>query len=560
MPLVSTRRIALEQTRLTVAVHPLYSDRPRALDLNNGLLAAGDADIVAYLDDDCRRDERWLDALAEAWANADDDVAVIGGPIDVQVDGRRPAWCSDALLCTFATQSEPGATFHAGNASFRTAALRGVGGFWPARGHALGRDWFAPEHEAQRELQRAGWRSAWAPDALVTRHLTPRLASVMHTRLRTGARNAVMGTPKAQPLRAALTSAAGVALTRSPEIAGDRAARAFEHVGMALGSRLVAADFDAITSSTPFRASVPLPPKRRRAVRRARRGPQSLVLLYHRVIDKPYGPAGLCVTPQNFAAQLEVLGDALVGLDHVIAGDVPDRSVAITFDDGYIDNLTHAAPLLDGRPATLFVCTGLERFWWDDLWRLARELPDGRVAIGDRAWWPRSDEQRAYVAGEILTQLVAAHPDDVADAMGQLGPIGDAPEDRRMTVDELRVAATSFAIGAHTRRHPSLAKLPAAEQYAEMTGSREDLKRWLGVDARLISYPYGVPGCDVDAVTIRAARAAGFAGGVVNGGGTVAAGHNPFAVPRVPAPDLGADAFAQWLRGVRGVTAAAVLS
>lgn len=55
------------------------------------------------------------------------------------------------------------------------------------------------------------------------------------------------------------------------------------------------------------------------------------------------------------------------------AGDVPSFSTAITFDDGYADNLSLAKPMLEEMraPATMFLTTGaiglLRPFWWDEL-------------------------------------------------------------------------------------------------------------------------------------------------------------------------------------------------
>jgi peptidoglycan/xylan/chitin deacetylase (PgdA/CDA1 family) len=556
---VPAARVDCGARSLQITVHTLSGKRPRALDLNAGLLAAHDADVVAFVDDDCRPDDGWLDALCAAWAAADDDVAVVGGPITVDTVGARPAWCSDDLLSTFASQHEPQPTYHAGNLSFRTQALRGVGGFWPARGHRLGRDWFAPEHEAQRELVRAGWNAQWAPDAAVTRLVTPGLTRSLHFRLRTGERAAVVGEPGDDALKSALRFAAGVPLAGSRVAAVDRAGRAAERFGAALGGRFARRDFQAVAAATPFRASVAQPPAR---PRRLGRGPRSLILIYHRVIDRVYGPEGLCVSPANFARQLDVLGDTIVELERVIAGDAPDGSVAITFDDGYVDNLAHAAPLLAGRPATLFVCTGLERFWWDDLYRLIEDRSGERLTARGGAWWPRDRAQREFVGAQIVPQLVALHPDDVEAAMNELGRAAvGRDEDRRMTVDELRVAARTFTIGAHTRRHPGLARLAPDEQYEELAGSREDLERWLGVRCDAVSYPFGVPGFDVDRTTLRIAREAGFTGGVVNVSGAIAArDRNAMALPRVPAPDVGADAFAAWLRDLRAVSAAQVLA
>lgn len=87
------------------------------------------------------------------------------------------------------------------------------------------------------------------------------------------------------------------------------------------------------------------------------------VLMYHHISPSP----GLVtVSPDHFAAQMHWLKrhgytaltlDALAGF---LAGEpVPDKSVVITFDDGYVDNWVHAHPVLQatGLHAVLFVIT-----------------------------------------------------------------------------------------------------------------------------------------------------------------------------------------------------------
>ena len=55
---------------------------------------------------------------------------------------------------------------------------------------------------------------------------------------------------------------------------------------------------------------------------------------------------------------------------------LPTDAVAVTFDDGYVDNLKFAKPRLEsaGVPATVFVTTGqigrAGEFWWDELARI----------------------------------------------------------------------------------------------------------------------------------------------------------------------------------------------
>ena len=107
-----------------------------------------------------------------------------------------------------------------------------------------------------------------------------------------------------------------------------------------------------------------------------------LILMYHRVAEVGSDPWSLCVTPQHFAEHLEVLreyGNAtqMQYLHKVVQNTAHlHRPIAVTFDDGYADNLQNAKPLLEHYdiPATVFVvsgCVDQEReFWWDELERV----------------------------------------------------------------------------------------------------------------------------------------------------------------------------------------------
>jgi peptidoglycan/xylan/chitin deacetylase (PgdA/CDA1 family) len=131
--------------------------------------------------------------------------------------------------------------------------------------------------------------------------------------------------------------------------------------------------------------------KLRRVVRRLGRGftPQGVILMYHRIADVELDPWDLCVTPQHFAEHLEVLQKYAhpISLKQLAIahqnGNIPRRAVAITFDDGYVDNLYQAKPLLERYkiPSTVFVSSGYmgqpREFWWDELERLL--LRPGRL-------------------------------------------------------------------------------------------------------------------------------------------------------------------------------------
>jgi len=143
---------------------PLVIRSGQSLSLQrNTALAECRSDVIAFVDDDVAVGRDWLETLTTAWETADESVACIGGPIAVSVIGERPEWLSDEVaraLGSFTPGGEARAiapseqTLFSGNLSFRSSALKGVGGFWPARGAGRLRDWCSEEHHAQRELAR----------------------------------------------------------------------------------------------------------------------------------------------------------------------------------------------------------------------------------------------------------------------------------------------------------------------------------------------------------------------------------------------------------------------
>ena len=134
---------------------------------------------------------------------------------------------------------------------------------------------------------------------------------------------------------------------------------------------------------------------------------RAVILLYHRVADLPSDPQLMAVTPRHFAEHLEVIRQSCRPLRlHDLGEALPDRSVVVTFDDGYADNLHHAKPLLAAHdvPATVFVTSGYvgsdREFWWDDLERILLETPSlprrwlpcrspSTTSVRDRAPRPR---------------------------------------------------------------------------------------------------------------------------------------------------------------------------
>jgi hypothetical protein len=132
------------------------------------------------------------------------------------------------------------------------------------------------------------------------------------------------------------------------------------------GAKLVNADSAAVGKAIAWRLRNTIAPGAR-------------IVMYHCVAKVDLDPWGLCVTPQHFDEHLEVLKKSarVISLQQLTqeldAGKSVDRSIAITFDDGYADNLLNAKPILEKYdiPATVFVANGYveqqQEYWWDEL-------------------------------------------------------------------------------------------------------------------------------------------------------------------------------------------------
>ena len=289
-----------------------------------------------------------------------------------------------------------------------------------------------------------------------------------------------------------------------------------------------------------------------------------LVLLYHRVVDLDRDPYAFAVRPDRFAQQCDVLKRHcdVVPLREADGGR---RQVAITFDDGYVDNSRQAADILAaaGLPATFFITSGRlgdrAEIWWDRLEQIvARCAPvDGHidVDIGGRRLWAdvRSSTARARAHLALYWRLRPLPPRAIESLIEQLEaqlrvPAIDRETHRWMDANELRALSESRGVdvGAHTLTHPCLATLPVAEQRAEIDGSRRQLEQMLDKPVRLFSYPYGSRDA-FDAVTMQLVQESGYTRACSGTGGLAYPDQSPFDIPRNVVGDWDRPTFEQWL-------------
>jgi peptidoglycan/xylan/chitin deacetylase (PgdA/CDA1 family) len=291
-----------------------------------------------------------------------------------------------------------------------------------------------------------------------------------------------------------------------------------------------------------------------------------LVLGYHRVASTSDDPFNLAVDPRNFEAQVEVLAHRAHVLplrdavSRAVHGKLPPAAVALTFDDGYADVHTTAAPMLErhGLPFTVFVTTGNlgGEFWWDELARLVRAAGTGPHAHGD----PRSDVSRANSPAHRgsadfaalihrLQHECSAMPSNERESLltnlRGVAPISYAIRNPAMEpwqIQSLRASGLA-EIGAHTVTHPRLTALSTAEREEEIRGSKREIEEIIGEAIMSFSYPHG----DLSLETIGAVHEAGFRFGCASRAGLVRRGTEALACPRLWTGDWAPERFDRWL-------------
>lgn len=266
----------------------------------------------------------------------------------------------------------------------------------------------------------------------------------------------------------------------------------------------------------------------------------ALILGYHRVANVTHDGYGNCVTPEHFNEQMEILHryahpislSKLV--EHLKNGSLLPKSVAVTFDDGYADNLYNAKPILEkyNVPATVFVCTGYagREFWWDELERLVMtsqaRLSTMRLQVHENSFvWDQPEVSpeagstedvsiRRKFRHAFYNFLLSLDIEDLNDAMNTIRNWAESSSDktisaRSMSRDEIQQIADGglVEIGAHTRFHPMLPQLSWERQKEEIVSSKQDLEETLGRRVDGFAYPNGRATDDA----WRIVREAGFA-------------------------------------------------
>jgi peptidoglycan/xylan/chitin deacetylase (PgdA/CDA1 family) len=223
---------------------------------------------------------------------------------------------------------------------------------------------------------------------------------------------------------------------------------------------------------------------------------------------------------------------------------LPSRAVALTFDDGYLDNVTVAAPVLAsaGLPATFFLVpgflSGTRRAWWEELgWAFAHATASP-LTWGDERFDTSSSPVRQAAMGRVADSLKTLdsreREEAVAELSRRLAPKGP-PADRRtfMDWDEAgQLLRYGHDIGSHTCGHPILSRETSTTQAHELKAARQELQSRFPRPVDVVAFPNG-RAQDYSEITVRLAREAGYAFAVTTRSAWCGAGTPPLEMPRI---------------------------
>jgi peptidoglycan/xylan/chitin deacetylase (PgdA/CDA1 family) len=288
-----------------------------------------------------------------------------------------------------------------------------------------------------------------------------------------------------------------------------------------------------------------------------------LVLAWHNVEPTWCFPASPGAGTRGLAAQLAFLRRAgnVVPLTDALAalgrGDpLPPRAVALTFDDGYQDQLELAVPMLErlGLPATFFLVPGLlegtVQAWWEELaWILTRATRELVVWEGRTIGLRGPAERRASLA--LLLEKLKRRARPARDAaleelLERCAPEGKLEEQAAFLHWDgaSQLVRRGFTVASHSLVHSVLAEEPGPEQEQDLSASRQRLQHELDLPVDLLAYPNGKR-ADYSEVTIAAAARAGYTHAVTTVEGWNRPATGPYEVRRfVQQPERGVPGLA----------------
>ncbi len=287
--------------------------------------------------------------------------------------------------------------------------------------------------------------------------------------------------------------------------------------------------------------------------------PSTHILMYHSVADQSKAQ---WVNPHNhvpgdvFEEQMKFLAEKkqVISLDrlvkHIVNQEViPDDTIVITFDDGYLDNLTVAAPILEryGLTATIFLPTGYidrgETQWVDQVYTVLKYArnTEYRYCLDFERVFNLSKQRQMLELRRVLNEIMitadlSTRTSVLHDLQQQLEPVAMPPR-LTMNWNEVRQILqeyTCFKIGGHSVEHTDLTAISQQLAEKEIIQCRDRIRQELWIVPQFFSFPYGRTSAQLREGVIKAGFKSACGGEGIDQ--SITHENNVLQLPRVAAP------------------------
>jgi peptidoglycan/xylan/chitin deacetylase (PgdA/CDA1 family) len=279
------------------------------------------------------------------------------------------------------------------------------------------------------------------------------------------------------------------------------------------------------------------------------------VLMFHRIGSlREYYPDDHCVSEEDFRKIISDISanQKVVPLEDIVSylrgeKDIPDRSVAITFDDGFLSIKEKAVPILEefDYPATIFVTSNFLDLEYNFGFALNNFLKENSEL--DFEWNgknysflmdSKNDRIKTY---EELQLLLDSHTSTIEEMRELLDRIGvDYTAEKGALLSERDIKNLDenklISIGAHSTDHRRLTELESEEAKKSIVESKQRLEEVLGHEVTSFSFPFGSKNREL----VEMVEEAGYDNAVVTEGREISERDwgNVYRIPRVDGKDL----------------------
>ena len=275
--------------------------------------------------------------------------------------------------------------------------------------------------------------------------------------------------------------------------------------------------------------------------------PKLNILIYHRVMPKPDPLRRWETDAEQFRKHLKWISEVFNviplpdAIEQLKTGTLKRRSLAITFDDGYLDNATHALPLLKefGFHATFF-CTsawldgGL--MWNDQVIEAIRLWPEKFISIDELEIIElpvQTIEEKKEAIRTILPKLKYQEHNQRQEIVDSLTAKTDGLPDLMMRHEHIRLLhQEGMGIGGHTHSHPIISGADNETLKIEIEKNKQILEEILQTSLTLFAYPNGKTNIDFRKEQIKFIDSAGYTASVTTVPSIASRSTDPFLLPR----------------------------